>query len=52
MSNILYVCFLILCSIWALCYYGLNAGPFIHILLLIAALAIMLSVIKHQDVIE
>jgi hypothetical protein len=48
MSNLLYNIAIILIIIWALAYFGFQAGPFIHLLILIAFIAVILRVIKGK----
>ncbi len=46
MGNLLYVIAIILIIIWALGYFSFAAGNIIHILLVIAVIAILLRVIR------
>ena len=46
MSNILYVVALILLIGWAIGFIGFNVGGLIHVLLVIAIVAILLRVIR------
>ena len=47
MGNLLYVIAVILVIIWAVSYFGYNAGGgLIHILLVIAIIAVLLRVIR------
>ncbi|MBL0357892.1 MAG: lmo0937 family membrane protein [Chitinophagaceae bacterium] len=50
MSNIFYFCALILCILWAIGYFLLTAGIFIHILLVIALIAVILSIAESKEV--
>ena len=49
MSNLLYVIAIILLIIWAAGYFAYDAGGVIHILLVIAVVAILLRVIRGRD---
>jgi Family of unknown function (DUF5670) len=46
MSNLLYTVAVILIILWAIGFLGYHAGGIIHILLVIAAIAIILRLIK------
>lgn len=46
MGNILYILALILIIGWAIGFFAFNAGAIIHILLVIAVIAILLRVIR------
>jgi hypothetical protein len=46
MSDLLYAFVLIFIATWAIGYFALNAGDFIHGLLIIAALALLLRGIQ------
>jgi len=48
MGNLLYVLALILLIAWAIGFIGYNAGSIIHILLVIAIIAILLRIIKGK----
>jgi hypothetical protein len=50
MGNLLYVIAVILVIAWAIGYLGYNAGGLIHILLVIAIIAVLLKVIRRGDV--
>ena len=50
MGNLLYVIAVILIIAWAIGFLGYNAGGLIHILLVIAIIAILLKVIRRADV--
>ena len=49
MGNLLYVLAVILIIVWAIGFLGYNAGGLIHVLLVIALIAILLRVIRGQD---
>ena len=46
MGSILYTIAIILIILWAIGFWGFNAGGLIHILLVIAVIAILLRVIR------
>ncbi len=46
MGNLLYIIAVILIIAWAIGYFGYAAGGLIHILLVIAVIAIVLKVIR------
>lgn len=46
MGNILYIVAVILVIAWLVGYFGMHAGGIIHILLVIAVIAIILQVIR------
>jgi len=48
MGNLLYVIAVILIICWAIGFIGYNAGGIIHILLVIAIIAILLRVIQGR----
>lgn len=50
MSNLLYILAVILILLWATGYYAYDIGNVIHILLVIALVAIILRVIKGKNV--
>ena len=50
MGNLLYVVAVILVIAWAIGFIGYSAGGLIHILLVIAIIAIILRVIQGQKV--
>ena len=50
MSNLLYVVAVILVIAWAIGFIGYSAGGLIHLLLVIAIIAIILRVIQGQKV--
>ncbi|MEP7164191.1 MAG: lmo0937 family membrane protein [Ferruginibacter sp.] len=49
MSNLLYVVAVILIIAWAIGFVGFHAGGIIHILLVIAIIAILLRVISGRN---
>jgi hypothetical protein len=49
MGNLLYIIAVILIICWAIGYFGYAAGGLIHILLVIAIIAILLKVIRRAD---
>jgi predicted ferric reductase len=50
MTNLLYIIAVILVIFWAIGYLGFNAGGIIHILLVIALIAVILRVIRGDKV--
>ncbi|MBU2019505.1 MAG: lmo0937 family membrane protein, partial [Bacteroidetes bacterium] len=48
MSNLLYTFAIILILLWAIGYIGFNAGGIIHVLLVIAVIAVLLRIIKGK----
>ena len=50
MGNLLYVIAVILLIAWAIGFIGYNAGGIIHILLVIAIIAVILRVIQGKKV--
>jgi len=50
MGNLLYVVAVILIIAWAIGFIGYNAGYLIHILLVIAIIAIILRLIKGRPI--
>ncbi len=48
MGNLLYTIAVILIIIWAIGYLGFNSGGIIHILLVIALIAVLLRVIQGR----
>jgi hypothetical protein len=46
MGNLLYTIAVVLVIIWAIGFLGYNAGGLIHLLLIIAAIAVILRVIR------
>jgi hypothetical protein len=49
MSNLLYILAVILIIFWAVGFFAYSAGSIIHILLVIALIAIILRVIRGRD---
>lgn len=49
MGNLLYLIAVILIIAWAIGYFGYAAGGIIHLLLVIAVIAILLKVIRRAD---
>ena len=52
MSNLLYAFAVILVIFWAIGFLGYNAGGLIHILLVIALIAIILRLIQGKKIID
>jgi hypothetical protein len=50
MSNLLYTIAVILVIIWAIGFFAYSAGGIIHILLVIAVIAILLRLIQGKSV--
>lgn len=50
MGNLLYVIAIILVLFWAIGFLGYNAGGIIHVLLVIALIAVILRVIKGEKI--
>jgi hypothetical protein len=50
MGNILYVVAVVLIILWAIGYLSYNAGAIIHVLLVVAIIAILLRVIQGRKV--
>jgi len=51
MSNLLYVIAVILVIAWAIGFLGFNAGGLIHVLLVIALIAILIRIIQGKKVV-
>jgi hypothetical protein len=51
MGNILYVIAVVLIIFWAIGYLGYKAGGLIHILLVIALIAVILRIIQGRKII-
>ncbi len=49
MSNILYVIAMILVIGWAIGFFGFYAGGLIHVLLIIALVAVILRIIRGKE---
>lgn len=52
MSNLLYLAAVILILLWAIGYLGYHAGGLIHILLVIAVIAVLLRIISGNKIIK
>jgi hypothetical protein len=52
MSNLLYTIAVILIIFWAVGFFAYSAGGLIHVLLVIAAVAILLRIIQGKSVIK
>ena len=50
MSNLLYTVAVILIILWAVGYFAYNVGAIIHILLLIAVIAVILRLIQGKRI--
>jgi hypothetical protein len=50
MSNLLYTIAVVLIILWALGFFVYSAGNIIHILLIIAVIAILLRLIKGKEI--
>ncbi|HXB31138.1 MAG TPA: lmo0937 family membrane protein [Puia sp.] len=48
MGNLLYVIALVLVIIWAIGFFGFAAGGIIHLLLVIAIIAVLLKFIRRE----
>jgi TRAP-type mannitol/chloroaromatic compound transport system permease small subunit len=51
MGNLLYIIAVILVISWAIGYMGFNAGGLIHILLVIAVIAVIFRLIKGDKIV-
>ncbi|MES2559379.1 MAG: lmo0937 family membrane protein [Bacteroidota bacterium] len=51
MSNLLYTIAVILVIAWAIGFFAYSAGSIIHILLVIAIIAILLRLIRGKDIV-
>lgn len=49
MNNLLYTIAVILVLIWAVGFFAYNTGGIIHLLLVIAMIAILLRIIRGKD---
>lgn len=49
MSNLLYLIAVILLVAWAIGFFAYSAGTIIHILLVIAVIAVLLRLIRGRD---
>lgn len=52
MGNLLYTIAVIMIVLWAIGYFAYSAGSIIHLLLVIAVIAILLRVIQGDKVIK
>ena len=52
MGNLLYIVAAILVIAWAVGFVGYSAGGIIHILLIIAVIAIILQIIQGKKIVE
>jgi len=52
MNNLLYLIAVLLIIFWALGFFVYNTGSLIHILLVIAVIAILMRVIRGNDVLK
>ena len=52
MSNLLYKVAFILIIGWLVGFLGFQAGPLIHLLLVFAVIAVILSIIQRRKIIE
>lgn len=50
MNNLLYVLAMILVIIWAIGFLAYGAGAIIHVLLVIAIIAVLLRLIRGDDI--
>ncbi len=48
MGNILYIIAVMLVLLWAIGFLGYNAGGIIHVLLILAAIAVLLRLIQGR----
>ncbi|MFZ4398901.1 MAG: lmo0937 family membrane protein [Bacteroidales bacterium] len=51
MGNLLYIIAVILIIAWAVGFVGYNAGGIIHILLVIAVIAVLLRIIQGKKIV-
>jgi hypothetical protein len=51
MGNLLYIIAVILVIVWAIAFLGYNAGGLIHLLLVIAIIAVLLKVIRGDGIV-
>lgn len=52
MGNLLYIIAIILLIGWAVGFIGYNAGGIIHILLIIAVIAVILRIIQGKSILK
>jgi hypothetical protein len=50
MGNLLYVVAVVLVILWAIGFWGYSAGGIIHVLLVIALIAVILRVISNRRI--
>jgi len=50
MGNLLYVVAVVLLILWAIGYLGLHVGGIIHVLLVIAIIAVLIRVIQGRKI--
>lgn len=50
MSNLLYFIAVILIIIWAAGFFAYNAGSVVHILLVLAVIAVLLRIIRGRNI--
>ncbi|MBC7439774.1 lmo0937 family membrane protein [Flavobacterium sp.] len=50
MNNLLYTIAVVLLILWAIGYFAYSAGAIIHVLLLIAVIAIILRLIQGRNI--
>jgi hypothetical protein len=50
MGNLLYIAAVVLIILWAVGYFAYSAGSIIHILLVIAIIAVLLRVIQGKKI--
>jgi hypothetical protein len=51
MGNLLYGFALILLLVWAVTFFGYNAGGLIHVLLVVAVISVLLRIIAGKKII-
>jgi hypothetical protein len=52
MGNILYLVAVVLIILWAVGYFGMHAGSVVHILLVIALVAVLLRIIRGDKILN
>ncbi|MCH8555474.1 MAG: lmo0937 family membrane protein [Schleiferiaceae bacterium] len=52
MGNILYTVAFVLIVLWAIGYFGFDAGQLIHILIVIAVVAVLLRIISGRKILK
>ena len=50
MGNLLYIAAVVLIILWAVGYFAFSAGSIIHVLLVIAIIAVLLRVIQGRKI--